>query len=64
MDAGVAVYLSKTERVESLIAVIRRAAKGEIFFTAEQIGRARKWHSEMAQKWEKLIEREREVLRL
>jgi DNA-binding NarL/FixJ family response regulator len=64
MDAGVAGYLSKTERGENLIAAIRRAASGKLLFTAEQIDRARKWHHEVGEKWEKLTEREREVLLL
>ncbi len=64
MDAGIAGYLSKTERAENLIAAIRRAAHGDMLFTAEQIDRARKWRHEMGEKWEKLTEREREVLSL
>ncbi len=64
MDAGIAGYLSKTERAENLIAAIHRAAHGDMLFTAEQIDRARKWRHEMGEKWEKLTEREREVLSL
>ncbi|HEU0293555.1 MAG TPA: response regulator transcription factor [Anaerolineales bacterium] len=64
MEAGAAGYLAKTERAENLIAAIRRAAKGEIIFTAEQIDRARRWRNDAENKWEKLTEREREVLRL
>jgi len=64
MDAGVAGYLDKNERGENLIAAIRRAANGEVFFTAHQINRARKWRQEVAPKWEKLTWREREILSL
>ena len=64
MDAGAAGYLSKSERAENLIAAIRRAASGKLLFTPEQIDRARKWHKEAREKWEKLTEREREVLLL
>lgn len=64
MEAGVAGYLSKSERAENLIAAIRRAASGKLLFTSEQIDRARKWRQEVGQKWEKLTEREREVLLL
>lgn len=64
MDAGAAGYLAKTERAENLIAAIRRAANGEYLFTHEQLIRARNWKREAGEKWEKLTEREREVLLL
>ena len=64
MDAGVAGYLSKTERGENLIAAIRRAASGESLFTHEQFTRVKKWRYEVEEKWENLTEREREVLLL
>ncbi len=64
MDAGIAGYLSKTERAENLIAAIRRAASGESLFTHEQFIRAKKWRQEVGEKWEKLTKREREVLSL
>src|SRR6185503_16880213 len=64
MDAGIAGYLSKTERAENLIAAIRRAASGESLFTNEQIARVRKWKNESGGMWEKLTGREREVLLL
>jgi len=64
MDAGIAGYLSKTERGENLIAAIRRAASGESLFTNEQIARVRKWKIEAGGRWEKLTQREQEVLLL
>jgi len=64
IDAGAAGYLAKTERAENLIAAIRRAANGEYLFTHEQLIRARNWKKEVEEKWEKLTEREREVLLL
>lgn len=64
MDAGAAGYLDKREKADNLIAAIRRAAHGEVFFTVEQIDRARKWHHEAGEKWEKLTERAREILLL
>lgn len=64
MDAGAAGYLSKTERAETLIASIRRAAGGESLFTHEQFTRAKKWRQEAGEKWEKLTERQREILLL
>lgn len=64
MDAGVAGYLDKNEKAENLIAAIRRAANGEMFFTTQQMDRARKWRQEISGKWERLTGREREVLLL
>lgn len=64
MDAGAAGYLGKNESAENLIAAIRRAAHGDVLFTVEQIDRARKWRHQAGEKWEKLTEREREVLLL
>jgi DNA-binding NarL/FixJ family response regulator len=64
IDAGVAGYLGKNERADNLIAAIRRAAHGEAIFTTEQIERARKWRAEAGERWEKLTEREREILLL
>ena len=64
MDAGAAGYLSKAERAENLIEAIRRAAHGGRVFTAEQIERVKKWRRGAAGKWEKLTEREHQVLRL
>jgi len=64
IDAGIAGYLDKRERVDNLIAAIRRAARGEAIFTVEQINRVRKWRHEAGEKWEKLTEREREILLL
>jgi DNA-binding NarL/FixJ family response regulator len=64
MDAGVSGYLDKNKRTETLIANIRTAASGKSLFTSEQIDRARKWRHEAGKKWEKLTEREREVLLL
>lgn len=64
MDAGIAGYLDKNEPADDLITAIRRAARGELLFTAEQFDRARKWRHEAGEKWAKLTEREREILSL
>lgn len=64
MDAGIAGYLDKNETADDLIGAIRRAVRGEVLFTAEQIDKARKWRYEAGEKWEKLTEREREILLL
>lgn len=52
IDAGIAGYLDKNAKAESLIIAIRRAAHGEAIFTMEQIDRARKWRHETGEKWE------------
>src|SRR6266542_5981073 len=62
MNAGVAGYLTKEESAERLIGAIRRAAEGAIYFSDEQIARARKWKETVKQKWESLTNREREIL--
>ena len=64
MDMGISGYLTKAERAENLIAAIRRAAQGGVFFTTRQIDRAKRWRQEVGKKWEKLTDREREVLSL
>lgn len=64
IDAGVAGYMDKNSSAESIITAIRRAAQGEVYFTTEQIDRAKRWRQEVGQKWERLTEREREVLSL
>ena len=64
VEAGVAGYLSKTERAENLVAAIRRSANGEYLITNEQMIRARQWQQEAGEKWAALTEREREVLLL
>ncbi len=57
-------FLSKEESSERLVAAIRRAASGEIFFSAEQQERALRWREEVGRKWESLTKREREILGL
>jgi DNA-binding NarL/FixJ family response regulator len=62
MNAGAAGYLTKEESAERLIGAIRRAAEGAIYFSDEQIARARKWKETVKEKWESLTNREREIL--
>ncbi len=64
MDAGAVGYLDKKLKGNDLLASIRRAASGESLFTQEQFTRAKNWRQEAGEKWEKLTEREREVLLL
>lgn len=63
MSAGVAGYITKGASEDRLIGAIRRAAQGTIYFDEEQISRAAHWNEEAGNKWKKLTEREREVLR-
>ncbi len=64
VEAGVAGFLTKEESPHRLVEAIRRAVKGEVLITREQLERALSWHKEVGERWERLTEREREVLRL
>jgi len=64
MDAGAAGFIPKTEKVEQLIQAIRRATGGEVLFTSDQLSRAQCWREKAGSKWEKLTDREGEILRL
>ena len=63
MEAGAVGLLRKNEVTASrLIDAIRRAARGEILFDAEQLARAQRWREEVAPRWHSLTARERQVL--
>ncbi|MBE7536638.1 MAG: response regulator transcription factor [Anaerolineales bacterium] len=64
MQAGAAGYLDKTVQAEQLIASIRLVASGVHLFDEEQKTRARAWHEDVEEKWNRLSEREKQVLRL
>jgi RNA polymerase sigma factor (sigma-70 family) len=64
LEAGAAGYLLKEESPETIVAAVRAAARGERLWTAEQFARARRWRKEVQELWERLTEREREVLAL
>jgi NarL family two-component system response regulator LiaR len=64
MDAGVVGYLDKKLRAGQLISAIRRAASGEFLFDKSQLERACRWREETQQKWERLSDRERQVLQM
>ncbi len=64
MEAGTAGFLTKEKAEQALLGAIRRAARGEILYTKEQRARARRWREEVGQRWERLTERERQVLAL
>jgi DNA-binding NarL/FixJ family response regulator len=63
-EAGAAGFLTKDEDTPALVEAIRRAARGEVLYTPEQLERARRWREEVDGRWKRLTEREREVLRL
>ncbi|MGC9394945.1 MAG: response regulator [Anaerolineae bacterium] len=62
IEAGVAGYLIKDEAPDSLVAAVRRAARGEVLITGEQFARARCWSQEVGARWARLSERERQVV--
>ena len=64
VEAGVAGFVVKEEAPETVVEAVRRASRGEVFFSGEQRARARCWREEVGARWESLTEREREVLRL
>ena len=62
IESRMAGFLLKNENAEQLILAIRRAAEGTVYFSDEQIERARQWKQTVETKWEALSQREREVL--
>ena len=64
LEAGVAGYFDKKMRANDLLAAIRRAARGELLIDDEQWKRIKRWKQEVAEKWESLSSRERELLQL
>ena len=64
VEAGVSGFLTKQEGAERIVEGIRRAARGEVLLTDGQLTRAIHWRKEVGDRWERLTEREREVLRL
>ena len=64
LGAGAVGYLLKEEAPGVIVAAVRAAARGERLWTAEQFARAQRWREEVQGRWERLTEREREVLAL
>ena len=64
IEAGVAGFLTKEETPQRLVEAIRRAARGEILITREQLFRANHWRREVGERWRSLTARERQVLGL
>jgi len=62
MEAGAVGYLDKQIHAPQLVQAIRRAARGEYLFEAEQSRRAHHWRTEVLARWERLSPREKEVL--
>ncbi len=62
VEAGVAGFLTKEKAPHKLVEAIRRAAKGEVLITEEQLERARCWHKVVGERWQSLTARERQVL--
>ena len=64
VEVGAAGFVVKEEAPETIVEAVRRASRGEVFFSGKQQARARHWHEEVGERWESLTERERDVLRL
>ncbi|MDY7078059.1 MAG: response regulator transcription factor, partial [Chloroflexota bacterium] len=64
VEAGAAGFVVEEEAPETVVKAVRRASRGEVLFSREQLTRARHWREEVGERWESLTEREQEVLRL
>jgi len=64
VDAGVRGFLTKEDSPSRLVQAIRRAARGEIVITSDQLDRVQSWRTEVAERWDGVTRREREVLEL
>ncbi len=64
LDAGALGYLSKAEPQAVILAALRRVARGEQMWRAEQLARIAQWRAAVQRPWTSLTEREQEVLRL
>ncbi len=62
--AGAAGVLDEAAAPESLVEAIRRADRGELLFTREQLLFAQRQAEEISNRWKDLTHREREILRL
>lgn len=62
--AGAAGVVDEAADTEHLVAAIRRAGRGELLFSREQLLLAQRQAEEVSKRWKDLTQREREVLRL
>jgi DNA-binding NarL/FixJ family response regulator len=62
--AGAAGVVDEAAAPDSLVAQIRRADRGELLFTREQLFLAQQQAEEISNRWKDLTHREREILRL
>ena len=62
--AGAAGVVDEAAASVSLVAQIRRADRGELLFTREQLFLAQRQAEEISNRWKDLTHREREILRL
>ncbi len=60
--AGALGYRLKSEPPDAIAAAVRAVARGASLWTPDQIARAHRWWEEVEQRWQRLTEREREVL--
>ena len=63
MEAGVSGYLTKDISSDALVNHIRIAAHGQNAFDPGQEEQAERWRAEVGAKWERLTDREREILK-
>ncbi len=62
LDAGALGYLSKAEPQAVILAALRRVARGEQVWRAEQLARVAQWRAAVQRPWTSLTERERALL--
>ena len=62
LDAGALGYLSKAEPQAVILAALRRVARGEQMWRAEQLARIAQWRAAVQRPWTSLTERERALL--
>ena len=62
--AGAAGVVDEAADTEHLVKAIRRAGRGELLFSREQLLLAQRQAEEVSKRWKDLTQREREVLRL
>lgn len=64
VEAGVAGFMTKEQPPDRLLQAIRRAGRGQIVLSQEQLTQAQDWRIKIGKRWESLTKRERQVLQL